>query len=518
MATSLTAQQLLMARYSSNSWPNVTLPDFDKRFTDANSLAGVAFLGFNPLVTGDKLAEWVSYSQANQGWIAQDWSQRDPTYDAGPVNPALYIIDETGEAQVVDIESGKATDLHYPMWQIGPTPLSGGVIGYDLYQIPGFTEKFHAGVKARHTLLTGVVNLTGFLENLATDNKGEEPHSCIFEPVFSDFADDANVTAFVIAGLPWEYVFADILPTGTRWQHFTHVSCAVGVQTHLRASSLPGTDGFIAQVEVSCGGSFTYLLNGREAEYAGQGLLGKAFDMDYIRTYPFADTTRYMDTFQDDCDYTIHVSATTEFQKTFFTHGPIIFSVAVSSCFLIFALVFFVYDWNVRHRQTKLLHAAERTNAIVTNLFPKDVRERIMADAEEQAGKEYTQKQFRMSRGQLKELLDETAPVTSIFKTKPIADLFPEVTVMFADLVGFTAWSSTREPAQVFTLLETIYHEFDQIAKRRRVFKVETVGDCYVAVAGLPEYRKDHAVVMVSSDQLHVHSVTGTRLTLLYVC
>jgi class 3 adenylate cyclase len=67
---------------------------------------------------------------------------------------------------------------------------------------------------------------------------------------------------------------------------------------------------------------------------------------------------------------------------------------------------------------------------------------------------------------------------------------------MFADLVGFTAWRSVREPAQVFTLLETIYSAFDQIAKRRRVFKVETVGDCYVAVTGLPEARKDHAVVM----------------------
>lgn len=67
---------------------------------------------------------------------------------------------------------------------------------------------------------------------------------------------------------------------------------------------------------------------------------------------------------------------------------------------------------------------------------------------------------------------------------------------MFGDIVGFTAWSSTREPSQVFTLLETIYHDFDSVAKRRRVFKVETVGDCYVAVCGLPDPRKDHAVVM----------------------
>jgi class 3 adenylate cyclase len=47
---------------------------------------------------------------------------------------------------------------------------------------------------------------------------------------------------------------------------------------------------------------------------------------------------------------------------------------------------------------------------------------------------------------------------------------------MFADIAGFTAWSSVREPSQVFTLLETVYHAFDVIAKRRRVFKVETVG------------------------------------------
>jgi class 3 adenylate cyclase len=45
-------------------------------------------------------------------------------------------------------------------------------------------------------------------------------------------------------------------------------------------------------------------------------------------------------------------------------------------------------------------------------------------------------------------------------------------------------------------LLETIYREFDHIAKRRRVFKVEVVGDCYVAVCGLPDPRPNHAVIM----------------------
>jgi class 3 adenylate cyclase len=45
-------------------------------------------------------------------------------------------------------------------------------------------------------------------------------------------------------------------------------------------------------------------------------------------------------------------------------------------------------------------------------------------------------------------------------------------------------------------LLETVYKSFDSIAVRRRVFKVETIGDCYVAVAGLPDPQEGHATIM----------------------
>lgn len=51
---------------------------------------------------------------------------------------------------------------------------------------------------------------------------------------------------------------------------------------------------------------------------------------------------------------------------------------------------------------------------------------------------------------------------------------------------GFTAWSSTREPAQVFVLLQTVYQSFDILANKHKVFKVETIGDSYVAATGLP--------------------------------
>ena len=85
---------------------------------------------------------------------------------------------------------------------------------------------------------------------------------------------------------------------------------------------------------------------------------------------------------------------------------------------------------------------------------------------------------------------------------------------MFADVEGFTAWSSVREPSQVFTLLETIFAAFDVVASRRRVFKVETVGDCYVAVSGLPEPRLNHAATMArfARDCIVEHSAAVKNL------
>lgn len=59
-----------------------------------------------------------------------------------------------------------------------------------------------------------------------------------------------------------------------------------------------------------------------------------------------------------------------------------------------------------------------------------------------------------------------------------------DTTVLFADIVGFEAWSSQREPTQCLTLLETIYDAFDREARLQGVFKVEAVADCYTGKKG----------------------------------
>ncbi|KAG7367903.1 adenylate/guanylate cyclase [Nitzschia inconspicua] len=87
---------------------------------------------------------------------------------------------------------------------------------------------------------------------------------------------------------------------------------------------------------------------------------------------------------------------------------------------------------------------------------------------------------------------------SSTTTTAAVAEYFPSTTILFADIVGFTAWSSIRDPYQVFTLLETIYDAFDSMAEQKSVFKVETIGDCWVGATGIPQPQKDHAVIMAT--------------------
>lgn len=204
------------------------------------------------------------------------------------------------------------------------------------------------------------------------------------------------------------------------------------------------------------------------------------------------------------------------------TYRPEIFLVIFGSGMILFA-GFAIIFWS-RSNLTRMIEiyetkakqaAAER--AIVASLFPENVRDRLIEGAQAQNEEENDRltrlQTFRNTVKKPSRSVDQHSS-EGLFGSKPIADFHPEATLMFADLVGFTAWSSTREPTQVFTLLEVLYSAFDRMAKRRGVFKVETVGDCYVASAGVPTPREDHAVAIAkfASDILTAMPLLLTKL------
>lgn len=79
---------------------------------------------------------------------------------------------------------------------------------------------------------------------------------------------------------------------------------------------------------------------------------------------------------------------------------------------------------------------------------------------------------------------------------RTIADVFPDVTVLFADLVGFTRMSEQLPPAELVAMLNRIFSMFDQLAEKHGLEKIKTIGDEYMAASGLPMPRADHAEAM----------------------
>ncbi|WP_293133603.1 adenylate/guanylate cyclase domain-containing protein [Microcoleus sp. bin38.metabat.b11b12b14.051] len=74
-----------------------------------------------------------------------------------------------------------------------------------------------------------------------------------------------------------------------------------------------------------------------------------------------------------------------------------------------------------------------------------------------------------------------------------IADTFADVTVLFADIVGFTQLSARVSPTELVALLNEIFSTFDNLAERHGLEKIKTIGDAYMVVGGLPITRPDHA-------------------------
>lgn len=75
----------------------------------------------------------------------------------------------------------------------------------------------------------------------------------------------------------------------------------------------------------------------------------------------------------------------------------------------------------------------------------------------------------------------------------PIADDFSEVTVLFADLVGFTPMASKLTAVEVVSMLNGLFSQFDELVAERGLEKIKTIGDAYMAVGGLPEPHSDHS-------------------------
>jgi len=308
-----------------------------------------------------------------------------------------------------------------------------------------------------------------------------EPMSLVSYPLFNNFQTDRQAVGVMVAWIHWMSYFDSILPDTAR--------------------------GIVVVMYDTCGGIYTMEIMGEQVFFRGEGdLHDRAFD-DMHREARFQEEQIINDGSkngiplnQGQCNIVVNVYPSQLFYDEYNDKTPIVITIAVAIVFVFTAFTFLFYDRLVEHRQMLVLRKAIQSTQIVNTLFPENVRERLLrANDKSKSNKPkntFSNGNSNGISGYLTGASSSADGAKCSILDQPIADLFPHCTVYFADIAGFTAWSSTREPTQVFVLLQTLYQAFDLVAKRRKVFKVETIGDSYVAVTGLPEAQPNHVIIM----------------------
>lgn len=359
--------------------------------------------------------------------------------------------------------------MYSPVWQVVPHQNDITLFNYNLLNVHTFDRLVNASI----ALGTG-----GFFSELIDSQSifgsssvpDDHPRSILVEPIFSEAGNtESTVVGHLVAFIPWSALFEGILA-----ERSTVTIDAVFEQT--------------------CGEEFTYSIGLGSAEFKGytdgHDEVYDEFEQS-IKLSALEGNSATSFGVPDECESILRMFPSEGYKQGYFSKTASNLMIATLVVFALVIVLFNVYDGLVRRRQKKVYSVATKSNAIVSSLFPAQIRDKLIADEDEsrRRGKRSSDAASfdfgafgsssdaatwtnEMQKGTLG-MVDENSP--------PIADLFPSATVAFMDISGFTAWSSQREPSQVFILLETIYRAFDRIAKRRRVFKVETIGDCYVA-------------------------------------
>ncbi|CAB9504879.1 Receptor-type guanylate cyclase gcy [Seminavis robusta] len=478
------------------SWPFLTIPHFESQAAHSLAIMKTSQVFISPLVDNQQeRLEWETYSSEH----AQYWSDTR-------IAPVIFKIQANGTKVPED-----GPGPFQPVWQIAPSANAAHDANFNLASMPSISSALQAVYKTQKAVLTGPLpgsddeqNMMNHLDIFSVQGQQDgEPISLMILPIFDDDSDNDEQDHTVVAVLVAPFLFQSFLLN------------ALGVH-------VPGR---VMVVLHSCNQTHSYHLHqNNTVQYIGQGDQHHPFYSDLKQSNSFptgvAQSSDGIAFTQDYAcgQYQLDVYPTAVYQNHTSTNGPVISTVFIVVLCVCLFLSFLLVGGRIHDQMEQVTKKAQEASNLVDTLFPKDIQDRLFqvvnhSDSRQSSLQNNNNAQNKKKKktkktcnidldddplSKLKELLGDSDGMDPAFGADvPIADLFVNCTVLFADIQGFTAWSGCREPVQVFTLLECLFSAFDECAKRRHVFKVETIGDSYVAVCGLPTPNKDHAICAV---------------------
>jgi hypothetical protein len=470
LSLSITATNF--AEATDNRWPFVTLPKFALLARGGLSLAAAYGIAVAPIVTNDTRLEWEEYATENQHLLGLDGHVR--------IRPIAAGIFQIKDEATIGLEDSPDAELYLPIWQAA---FSGTAQFRDYNSIMWNSLSDPIIDKAYETMIRTLTPVTAATVVYKSMSGKLVPRNTILFPILKSTEDKTIVGAIAISSDLGGY-FENTLNQDSSLTVVTKNTCGQVLSFEVLGSDVtflgegdlhdPKFDETVtisttqrAQLELK---EVATEFKNYFADAAAPALLSSPYD------------GRGNDTIG--CSHTIAVYPTAAYHRQFETFWPLLFPMVCGVLFIVNFILFLGYDVLVKRRQVMVEQTAEDSNAIVNSLFPAEFRDRVILSNHQQQAKAshdlpspphsiLTKPRPWKSSSTLN---NEQCDVMEV--DTPIAELYQNTTVMFADIAGFTAWSSEREPAQVFQLLETLYRSFDDTAKRLGVFKVETIGDC----------------------------------------
>lgn len=451
---------------------NVTIANFGAHASDLASLGGTLFMGYAPLVEAADRSGWEAYAKKRQGWIAEDLAvvEYEEEYHGSDFEGVEDEHDAHDERQNItlspipdQIVGSKANQkFHLPIWQIYPAPFNPAEspIMLDLLSFDWFLPLWEQLLETRGSVYSPVVSLGVLLnytdaadrdqhheeeeEDLETSTSEDSgssdltPKSLHLQPIFKTFNQEhSRIVGVAISVISWSTVFSGLVEDEAEDVVMDlEYHCPKGVVLPNHAFETTEDEDHVSYIGVGFDPNKKYLQVHQKEQVTN---VQEGDDSSNDRRLEGDDSDNH-----EDCNYYVSVYMTEQYVENWQENDAVIFTIVVCCIFAFTAIVFFIYDFMVTQRNNKVVKTAERSNAIVTSLFPKNVAQQMMQD--EEANQKPSTIQAMKSLGAL---AGRDGDNNKIANKKPIADLFKNVTIMFGDISGFTAWSSMREPAQV---------------------------------------------------------------------
>ena len=461
---------IFASSFEEQLWPNITLPGYHEIGIHLNALSLSLQVHFLPLVTVSKRKEFEAYASSNYDLLGYDDAGRKALTSGSAgwsVFRGIYSFNISTGVRMYDFPLDANTKYpfyKFPIWQVSPRPKIPEDNLWNVHSNKFRAAAIDAAIESKRPTFTDVILL---YNGNVTSNPYPIPGNAIFCPIVG-LTEARTVLGFNYFVFFWQDTIAQTLP-----------------------KYLKG----VTVVQTSPTTVYSYNVEGETITFLGVGDKHDSTFDSYKRVVETKDTGIV---------FRFEIYPTKEFQSQYITNIPMYSTMGVILVTLLTALPFLLYEYLVSARARTLTAVAETATAILENYIPSVIRERFFRHVTKASSEKTILKTPSKLSNMLKTITYQrdknqkyyaslqSAPAKNAYSAHdehdeeialdnfPIADHFENVTVLFADVAGFTKWSSTHEPREVFDLLESLFAEFDKYASLRGVFKIETVGDWYL--------------------------------------